>query len=69
MFGEKALKSYLILKGRVGVYVRTMISSDKSKSYKEEYGEELVTDAINKNPVLKRKSTMIQEENAMLSFN
>jgi hypothetical protein len=68
MLGEKALKSFLILRGCVGVYVRAVVSSDKSKSYKEEYGEDLVTDPINKNPALKRRATMVQEENAALSF-
>lgn len=42
MYGEKALKTYFVLKGQLAAYVRTAVSSDKSKSYKEEYGEELV---------------------------
>lgn len=69
MYGEKALKTFFVLKGQLAAYVRTAVSSDKSKSYKEEYGEELIPEPINKNPVLKRKATMIQEQNSLLTFN
>jgi hypothetical protein len=34
MLGEKALKTYFILRGQLGVYVRINFSSDKRKSYK-----------------------------------
>ena len=34
MYGEKALKTFFVLKGQLAAYVRTAVSSDKSKSYK-----------------------------------
>lgn len=59
MHGEKALKTFFILKGKLGVFVRAVISSDKNKNYKEEYGEELIPEQA-KSPSLKRKNTIIQ---------